>query len=354
MTFKTSAAAYAFLVGTIGLAGCTSVTLAPRPYHAYGDSITFGYSLAAPATQAYPALVSVDEGVAFANYASGGSQACDIPTNQIFAHKDAPSLASPSRYSVLIGTNDADLKGTGAYEQVFFLCHKAILSWLGVPAEYKVLATDSAVTATGAGSIDASDHWNAWTTGGLGSAMSFPITTTVSGPIYLWPRISDTNPATYTYSLDGVVLGSGNTQTTPAIATYKGTTNSLGFIRLSAVQRGLHVVTFTQTSAGANGVSVVGIGTPTGSASGTMPTVLVGTVPYQYNDGQCTVSSDEPCLEYTQDIEADVNLFSADGLDVRLFDTRKYMLGTAAEMDDNLHPSALGQIHLSQAVEAVW
>jgi hypothetical protein len=85
-----------------------------------------------------------------------------------------------------------------------------------------------------------------------------------------------------------------------------------------------------------------------------MPTVLAGTITYQYNDGRCTASADEPCLEYTQDIEADVNLFLADGLDIRLFDTRKYMFGTAAEMDDSLHPSALGQIHLSHAVEAVW
>lgn len=339
----------------MGLAGCTSVTLQTRPYHAFGDSVTTGYALADPATQAYPTLVGAYEQVPFANYAINGSQACDVLTNQIFAHGDSPTLEFPAKYSVLIGSGDADKKGAGPYEQVFFLCHKAILSWLGVPAEYKVLATNSGVTTTGPGAIDASNNWNAWTTAGPGSTVSFPITTAVSGPIYLWPRIRDSDPETYTYSLDGVVLGTGSTQTTPLIDTYDGTTNSLGFIRLAAVPQGHHVVTFTQTSAGANGVSVVGIGTPTGSPSGTLPTVLVGTVPYQYNTGQCNALSDEPCLEYTLDIEADLNIFLADGLDVRLFDTRKYLLGTAADMaPDGLHPNVLGHIELSHAVEAVW
>jgi hypothetical protein len=257
-------------------------------------------------------------------------------------------------YSVLIGTNDVDVKGTGAYEQVFILCHEATLSWLAVPAEYKVLATNLSVTTIGAGAIDRSDNWNAWTTAGMGSSVSFPITTTKSGPIYLWPRINDNNPATYTYSLDGLVIGAGSTQTTPALATQNGSTNSLGFIRLAAVPPGQHVVTFTQTSAGLNGVSLVGIGTPAGSVSGTMPTVLAGTIPYQLDTGKCTITSDQPCLEYIQDIEADVNLFSGDGLDVRLFDTRKFMYGTAAEMNDSLHPNAFGQLELSHAVEVAW
>jgi lysophospholipase L1-like esterase len=82
--------------------------------------------------------------------------------------------------------------------------------------------------------------------------------------------------------------------------------------------------------------------------------VLAGTVPYQYKDGQCTFLSDEPCLAYTQEIEADVSLFAGDGLDVRLFDTHKYMYATAKEMSDALHPNALGQVELSHAVEAVW
>ena len=328
-------------------------TISPQ-YHAYGDSITYGYSLSDPAAQAYPALVAASEELPFLNYAISGDQACDVPTRQIFPNEDNPTLAAHMEYSVLIGTNDVDLKGTGAYESVFMACHQATLSWLAIPAEYKVLANDSSVTTSGPGAIDRSNHWNAWTTAGQGSSVSFPITMVRNGPIYAWPRINDDTPATYTYSLDGVVLGTASTQTNPIISTQNGTTNSLGFLRLPAVSAGSHVVTFTQTSAGTNGVSVVGIGTPVGPTGNTLPTVLAGTIPYQFNNGQCNTSSDEPCLEYIQDIEADVNLFSADGLDVRLFDTRKYMLGTAADMNDTVHPNVLGQIELSQSVEASW
>ena len=334
--------------------GCSAVSVREIQYHAYGDSITYGLTLNDPAAEAYPTLVGADEKVGVLNYAISGAQVCDIPARQIFANADSPTLARHFTYSVLIGTNDVDNKGIGAYESVFILCHEAILSWLAVPVEYKVLVQGDGVTTTGSGAIDTSDHWSAWTTAGQGSTISFPIATTESGPLYLWPRINDDDPATYTYSLDGIVLGTASTQTTPRIATSKGTTNSLGFIRLAPVPAGHHVVTFTQVSAGTNGVSVVGIGTPEVSTSSNLPTVLVGTIPYQLDSGKCNSSSDQPCLEYTLDIEADVNLFAADGLDVRLFDTRKYLRGTAAEMNDSLHPNVTGQIELSHAVEASW
>lgn len=345
-------AAYSSFLAAMMLVGCASAPV--TQYHAYGASITYGYSLSDPATQAYPALVAAHEQVSFVNYGSPGDQACDLPKRQIFANKDNPTLATHMEYSVLVGTNDVIFKGTGAYESVFLVCHQAILSWLAIPAEYKTLANDTRVTTSGAGAINSPNNWNAWTTAGQGSSISFPITLTRKGPIYAWPIISDNNPATYTYSLDGAVLGTAGTQTHPSISTLKGTTDSLGFLRMGPVLPGKHLVTFTQTSIGANGVSVVGIGTPAGPSTNMMPTVLAGTITYQFNTGQCNPTSEEPCLQYNQDIEANEKLFSADGLDVRLFDTRKYMFATAAEMNDALHPNVLGQIELSHSLEASW
>ena len=367
-------APYTSLLALLTLAGCStnvtsnskssgSGTVSPPPnvpitqYYAYGDSITAGFLLAVPGTQDYPALVAAKENVPLTNRAFNGEMACDLPTSQIFPSGDSPALSPHIASSVLIGTNDVDVKGDGAYEAVFMLCHQATLSWLGVPVEYKVLANGSGMKTTGLGAIDTTNHWNAWTTGGQGSTVSFTIVTTASGPIYAWPIIDDTNSSTYTYSLDGVMKGTGTTQTTPAIATVNGVTSSLGFIRISPVAAGTHVVTFTQTSAGTNGVSVVGIGAPNGSPSGALPTVFAGTVPYQYpgpSGGPCTAATYEPCQNYTEDIETDINLLTGDGLDIRLFDTRMYMHGTAAEMVDALHPNALGHMELSQAVEAVW
>ena len=64
-------------------------------------------------------------------------------------------------YTLLIGTNDVDIKGAGSYETVFILCHQAAISWLAVPAEYKVLANGSGVTTSGTGAINSSNNWNA-------------------------------------------------------------------------------------------------------------------------------------------------------------------------------------------------
>ncbi len=65
-------------------------------------------------------------------------------------------------------------------------------------------------------------------------------------------------------------------------------------------------------------------------------------------------ANDQPCLSYIQDIRNDVALLAADGLDVRLFDTRKFMLATSAEMSNSVHPNALGDQKLADAVESVW
>jgi|GEM_PF-1322331 len=338
------------------------VTYPPAPagkyvkYHAYGDSITAGSSLLDPGHQAYPALVATDRSLTLVNSAIPGDQACDVPTRQIFAHADSPSLTTPPLYSLLIGTNDVDIKGTGAYETIFNLCQQASIAWLAVPSDFKVLANSSSVTSKGGGSLDASNHWNAWVTAAQGSSVSFAITTTQAGPIYAWPRIDDNNAGTYSYALDGVVLGTGVTQTTPRIATANGTTNSLGFLRIPNVSAGAHIVTFTQTSSAANGLSIVGIGAPQSATQGNLPTMLVGTVPFQQHDGgggACT-STDAPCLQYIRDMLANVAVFTGDGLDVRIFDTRKYMFGTASEMNDSLHPNVLGHIELSHSVEAVF
>jgi hypothetical protein len=328
------------------------VTTSLAQYRAYGDSITIGATLSG-SERPYPAFVAEYEGVSYMDNAISSDQACDVPTRQIFPNEDSPTLATHPVYTLLIGTNDVSTKGIGAYEAVFVLCHQAAISWLAVPAEYKVLATGSGVTTTGTGAIDSSNNWNAWTTGELGSTVSFTITTNQLGPIYAWPRIIDGNPGTYIYSLDGVIVGSSSTQTKPSIATGNGSSNSLGFLRFPSVPAGTHVVTFTQTSAGANGVSVVGIGTPTRRTIDQFPTVLAGAIPYQRPGSPCN-SPDGPCQKYIQDIEADVKVFSTDGLNVRLFDTRKFMFGTPSEMNDSVHPNVFGQFELSHSVEASW
>jgi hypothetical protein len=361
---------YALLFAALPLNGCNSFTinisipsavlaLLPSPvptsaaqYRAYGDSITAGATLTG-SERPYPAFVAEFEAATYSDNAISGDQSCDVPTRQIFPNEDSPTLLTHPMYTLLIGTNDVAAKGAGPYETVFILCHQATISWLAVPAEYKVFANGSGVTTTGTGALDSSNNWNAWTTGEPGATVSFTITTNQFGPIYAWPRIIDGNSGTYTYSVDGLVVGSASMETAPNIATRNGSSSSLGFLRLPSIAPGTHVVTFTQTSAGGGGVSVVGIGTPTKRIGDVLPTVLVGTIPYQEPGSTCD-ASDGPCEKYIEDIETDVDLFSNDGLNVRLFDTRKFMFGTGIEMNDSVHPNEFGQFELSHAVEASW
>ncbi|WP_058186290.1 hypothetical protein [Terracidiphilus gabretensis] len=357
MKLRFQVASFSVLAVLACLSGCADVVLNSNPpYFALGDFITDGVTLSNPSQQAYPALVSREKNSPLTNLAIAGDQACDVPARQIFPNNVSPTLASHTTYSVLIGANDVDNQGQGAYEQVFVQCHQAALSWLALPAEGKVLAGSAGFVADGPGQVDTTNGWNAWTTAGQGSTVSFTITMATGGPIYAWPLIDDASTAAYGYALDGVETGTSAVQTSPQMATKNGTTRSLGFLRWPWVSAGKHIVTFIQTSAGTAGISVVGIGAPSALPAGQLPTVLAGTVPYQLHTGLnvgCQ-ATDAPCLAYNSDTLADVNMFAGDGLNVLLFDTRQYLQGTSAEMSDALHPNAAGQEKLSEAVQAAW
>jgi hypothetical protein len=73
------------------------------------------------------------------------------------------------------------------------------------------------------------------------------------------------------------------------------------------------------------------------------PSVLLGAIPYQFGNGRCNAVSDEPCLEDTLIVEADLALFKGDGLRIRLFDPRKYLAADATDMYDAYHPNPQGR-----------
>ena len=344
------------------LGGCAANVIVPAvtsfrvaagttAYHAYGDSITAGYTLSSYA-QAYPSLVGRDGELEVTGYAISGDQACDVPTRQIFAHRDDPSGGRYPLYTLMIGTNDADVKGQGSYEAVFDLCQQASIGWLALPAELKVLATASGVTTTGAGEIESANGWNAWETQALNASVSFPITTTVAGPVYVWSRIVDGDTGGWTVSVDGVAEGGSLTGTAPAIQTQNGTTDSLAFLRIAGIAAGRHTVTFTQTT-GTGTMRIVAVGAPPAGAR-TLPTVVVGNVPLQeLGSGSVCDRYTSVCAHYNVDVAANVAIFAGDGLDVRFADNHAYMKGSPSEMSDALHPNALGQSELRQAFEAL-
>ncbi|HEX8810924.1 MAG TPA: hypothetical protein VF742_02915, partial [Terracidiphilus sp.] len=276
MRFKGKVLLWVAVIAVVSLAGCAGVTLNSSPqYLALGDFLTDGATLSDPAEQAYPTLVSRMENAPLTNLANSGDQACDVAARQIFPKGVSPTLVSHPTSSLLIGVNDVDNQGEGVYEQVFEECHQAAIAWLALPAEDKVLSGSAGFEARGPGEIDTTSGWNAWTTQGQGSTVSFSIDTAQAGPIYAWPLIDDNSAATYSYSLDEVEVGTSSVEISPHIATQNGTTRSLGFLRWPYIPAGHHTATFTQTSVGASGVTVVGIGAPTVGQSGQLPQVLV-------------------------------------------------------------------------------
>jgi hypothetical protein len=325
-----------------------------QAYHAYGDSITYGSTLSSTAL-AYPSLIAGDRQRALANYAIPGDMACDVPTRQIFPNNDNPTTGAFPLYTLMIGTNDEDLRGANGYLiPVFNLCQQASIAWLALPANLKVLATAAGVVTGGPGSINTAHNFNAWATATLNSSIAFPIALAAPGPIYAWVRIADGDPGVFSYAVDGAVLGSMPTATAPFIATQNGSTESIGFLRLPGIAAGSHTVTFTQTSS-AGTMQIVAIGAPPApppAAQPSLPTVIVGDPPLQLAVNDC-VSGPTVCVAYPPDIQANVALFAGDGLNVIYAENHTYMFATPSEMDDALHPNALGQSELRNAFEAV-
>jgi hypothetical protein len=318
-------------------------------YHAYGDSITGGVTLGSP-TLAYPSLIAQDRKFSLSNYAVGGAQACDLPTVQIFPNGDNPTAGAFPIYTILIGTNDEDTRGP-EYFPIFDLCDQASIAWLALPADLKVLASASGVSTSGPGSIETVGGWNGWLTSTLNSSITFPITLAAGGPVYIWPRIADNDAGAFSYAVDGNVLGSFTTSYPGVvIRTSNGIDNSLGFIRIPGIAAGKHTVTLTQTT-NSGTMRIVAIGAPP-AASRTLPQVVVGDPPLQ-EVGSVSVCNSNPsiCAGYLAQIQANVALFATDGLSVLFVDNHPYMHGTPGEMNDNVHPNALGHSELRTAFE---
>jgi hypothetical protein len=320
-----------------------------RGYHAYGDSIAYGYTLSNSSVQAFPHLISKDNEFSVSDFALPGDQACDIAPRQIGRNLDAPAAGDFPLYTVLIGTNDADVEGIGPYEATFDLCQQAAIAWLAMPDDLKVLAPSGTVNR-GFGTVASMGGWKYWLTDTQDSSISFSIKLPATAPIYVWRRIVDGDSGTYTVAVDGTLAGSLTTASFPAMSTQNGTTASVALFRIPAVPAGQHTISFTQTSV-VGTMQIVGIGVPP-SAKRSLPPVIVGSVPLQMAGTNAPCSTNPLwCYAYTADVYANVMLFHDDGLDVRFADNHPYMHATAAEMNDPIHPNPLGQSELRTAFE---
>jgi hypothetical protein len=315
-----------------------------------GDSITCGVGAAGTtscSTLGFANILSNYSGAYLTNRGIQGEMACDEDYNEIMANEN-PSLSTLTYFTNMIGTNDANTKGVGTYENIFKTCHQAGLAWLGVPAEYKVFAT-TGCTTTGTWSADNSG----WVAGlalfsnAAAATISCPITTT-GGPIYAWYKIADANTGAGTYSLDGGTPVAFTTATLPTISTLNGGTQGMSLIRLANITAGNHTLLFTVTSGNSgNGISIGGIGTPPALAYGTQPIIYSTGVIKQQNDANSAAT-----LAYDTDAQADNNLLASDGLKIRNINVRNYVNSTT-DMYNAEHPNLTGHQHIAQAINAI-
>lgn len=363
----------AFLLVLCALAGCsnsnpsaavgppTNAPLPPTPlpdptpslvYTAYGDSITYGYNLADPTTQAYPYLVAKEKGYSLLNLGVPGAQTCDMmPLYVLPAHASIPT--SPILTTILTGTNDIDSDAAGVRGQIFNTCQQATVSWLGLLDSYKVRGNSDRVRSTGATHVETDHGWSAIYTDAPGASVTFPIQHEAEGTVYVWYRLFNDSPGTFSYTLDSSVLGVQKNSFGVPVGRHTG--DSVGLLRIESVPSGSHTVTFTQTSSTGSAVGILAVAAPPQGKTSSLPLVLVGTIPKQQfftGGGTCafSVESDAACLAYTENIKENVRELTADGLNVSLFDTRKYVTGTSFDMIDSLHPNALGQQEIAHAV----
>jgi hypothetical protein len=316
-----------------------------------GDSLTLGTGASTNAL-GWANLLDVDTGAGSINYGIGGEMACDMDMNEVFGTNNSQiSQSSSSAFTLMIGTNEANSKGAGAYEAVYHTCHQAALAWLGIDFSRKTTAAACNQTSGTwtADTVPKSGIGEQSTTNG--SVLTCSITTT-GAPIYIWYPLSDASAGTFTYAIDGGAASATiNSFTTPAIATINGGTTGMGFIRVPSIAAGTHSVAFTVTSATgtSNIVDIWSIGSPATQPLPAYSVIFSAGVIKQYADGASASTA-----AYDADAHADNWLLYGDGLPIRDINVRGGLLTTGAPdmVSGNLHPTNTGHQHLKEIFEA--
>lgn len=270
-------------------------------------------------------------------------------TTEIYPNENPVGNYTDPIYSIMIGTNEANTKGAGAYEVNYLLFLEAEIEWLTIAKKYKTFGQNASVIQGGTWAND-----NTYQTGiGIksttnGSTLSMPITTT-GGNVYLWYRTFDGNGGVFAYQLDGGAATTINCSQSTPVSTLLGHTEGIGSARITGVSSGTHTVLLTVTSAtgAGNVVSTFGIGTTPGTHNDKYPELFVSDVIRQLNDRD---SADTAA--YNSDAIAAVNLLSSDGLNVYLLDSRSYINDTT-DMNDNFHPNNSGHSHERDGAEPI-
>lgn len=324
--------------------GSSTPVFAPTALTAFGDSLSTGANGITLPSNAYVNHLAADLNItAPINRAFTGDEAADQVFR--FLNADNPAVtATPTLYTDMIGTNDANQNGVGpsTWEANYKLFHQAFLAWVGIPSG-KIAGSTATTTGT-----CTTDSTFPFVTGekctANASTQTFSSVVSTGKPIYVWYRVISADTGTFTYTVDG---GSPVTVTTaPPIAftTVNSHTSSMGLIRVSGMAAGTHSVVFTQTASGT--MSILAVGSLQSIPISGLPTVVVGGVPNQLNQNLLAATS-----TYDADAQADITLLASDGLNILFAPVSAAIQATtaAADMFDVLHMNDVGDIEAYRA-----
>jgi hypothetical protein len=238
----------AFANASVAFAQCGGPGATPgQIYHAFGDSITAGFG-ASMISNRYVNLIGTDKALVLTDLGVSGSQACDVADAQIIPNEN-PGITNVAVYTEMLGLNDADIKGTGAYEANYNNRPTAGLSWLGIPSIYKKFAQTGSTSGQWSNDLN-HKRFDAYAYAGYNGSSDISL---VSDEGFRWWNLylrhrrwrDNNNKDGADHDQDGGVTGRG-------------------VVRITGVPAASHIISVNVTSATSpsNSVSIGGIGTP--------------------------------------------------------------------------------------------
>lgn len=324
-------------------------------YIAYGDDVT--YQQYADLSTLYPYLINQDLRGSLTYKTTPYGFTCDVVDQNIFTSTN-PSLTNSPMLTWLAETADPTYGAPASnavnvpHQTIANSCRLAGLTWLTIPADYKVLGQDAAFVKTGIWTNSALYGGAYGVTSNTNGDTAVGTITSNGGAIYLWYGLKENDGGTFTYSIDGstpvtLPTNGGN------IFSYPVTNHtSVAAVRLPVLTAGSHTVTFTVTSATdvANTVTVFGLGTsPSKAYLGGNPSIFMSGQLYRLDDATYPFATDS----YNTQIRSQAEQLKADGLGVEFVDVRKYVNATTDMTGgvNNATPNATGYQHLRDAFE---
>lgn len=311
-------------------------------FDAYGDSITWGVAGTSQQSNGYAFLLSGARGWTINNNAVNGSMVGD-QTSFVYAK----AVVDGTQSTLMLGTNDFRVyKNDAAKKERYREGHQALLAWLAIPDDRKIMAQrPNATKLVYTGTWVASPYWG----GGLGMRSSV-VGSTVSAfvygtTVYAGVSISEGDNTTFDVSVDGISYGTvSNVFAAGDLVTQNGRTYLPKLIRIDGLFEGEHEVKLTVLTAAAGNLFFDWAAGNLGNVTKDGPNLWVGNIPKLSNFGYSSLggTDNSTVAAYNAIIRNNVAELAGDGLNVALVDSSSRVNNIIHLAPDGIHPNDAG------------